>query len=294
MAQATVAGLVGRGHAVDVIQDSYQDFGAGQFIWRLGDPAVDGISRRAMHGATAWPPASSARPRSTRLAPRAASLHQPLDVALGHRRCRAAGASPQWTTCGQANSAATTSTWASELRQRARARARRARGVGSDRGAPSRPRSRAAAAGSRPAARAASAPRPRPRRAPRASSGGMTIGMTRKIISNASSTNEQATSAERARRRAAARGRAASAPARRRPARRCAKRAQHEREARGGDEQRHQHAGEHHRVGEHGAQQRPRRAGAPRRPRRAAPPRRSPPPRPRRAGRSRRRRAARR
>ena len=25
-----------------VIQDSYQDFGAGQFIWRLGDPAVQG------------------------------------------------------------------------------------------------------------------------------------------------------------------------------------------------------------------------------------------------------------
>jgi gamma-glutamyltranspeptidase/glutathione hydrolase len=42
MAAATVAGLVGRGHEVDVIQDSYQDFGAGQFIWRLGDPAVEG------------------------------------------------------------------------------------------------------------------------------------------------------------------------------------------------------------------------------------------------------------
>ena len=27
---------------VDVIDDSYQDFGAGQFIWRLGDPAVEG------------------------------------------------------------------------------------------------------------------------------------------------------------------------------------------------------------------------------------------------------------
>jgi gamma-glutamyltranspeptidase/glutathione hydrolase len=24
------------------VRDSYQDFGAGQFIWRLGDPAVDG------------------------------------------------------------------------------------------------------------------------------------------------------------------------------------------------------------------------------------------------------------
>ena len=42
MAPATVAGLIGRGHEVDVIDDSYQDFGAGQFIWRLGDPAVEG------------------------------------------------------------------------------------------------------------------------------------------------------------------------------------------------------------------------------------------------------------
>ena len=25
-----------------VPRDSYQDFGAGQFIWRLGDPAVEG------------------------------------------------------------------------------------------------------------------------------------------------------------------------------------------------------------------------------------------------------------
>jgi gamma-glutamyltranspeptidase/glutathione hydrolase len=38
----TVAGLVERGHRVAVLQDSYQDFGAGQFIWRLGDPAVEG------------------------------------------------------------------------------------------------------------------------------------------------------------------------------------------------------------------------------------------------------------
>ena len=42
MPAATVAGLVARGHQIDVISDSYQDFGAGQFIWRLGDPAVDG------------------------------------------------------------------------------------------------------------------------------------------------------------------------------------------------------------------------------------------------------------
>jgi gamma-glutamyltranspeptidase/glutathione hydrolase len=39
---ATVRGLVELGHRVDVIDDSYQDFGAGQFIWRLGDPAIEG------------------------------------------------------------------------------------------------------------------------------------------------------------------------------------------------------------------------------------------------------------
>ncbi len=38
----TVAGLQSMGHLLDDIQDSYQDFGAGQFIWRLGDPAVEG------------------------------------------------------------------------------------------------------------------------------------------------------------------------------------------------------------------------------------------------------------
>ena len=42
MAPSTVAGLVERGHEVEVIQDSYQDFGAGQFIWRAGDPKVEG------------------------------------------------------------------------------------------------------------------------------------------------------------------------------------------------------------------------------------------------------------
>jgi gamma-glutamyltranspeptidase / glutathione hydrolase len=42
MAPATVQGLVERGHQLEVIQDSYQDFGAGQFIWRLGDPGTDG------------------------------------------------------------------------------------------------------------------------------------------------------------------------------------------------------------------------------------------------------------
>lgn len=38
----TVNGLQSRGHRVDVINDSYQDFGAGQFIWRAGDPKVEG------------------------------------------------------------------------------------------------------------------------------------------------------------------------------------------------------------------------------------------------------------
>ena len=42
MDPATVAGLQALGHQVDVIEDSYQDFGAGQFIWRMGDPSVQG------------------------------------------------------------------------------------------------------------------------------------------------------------------------------------------------------------------------------------------------------------
>jgi gamma-glutamyltranspeptidase/glutathione hydrolase len=42
MNPSTVQGLIAIGHRVDVIDDSYQDFGAGQFIWRLGDPAVEG------------------------------------------------------------------------------------------------------------------------------------------------------------------------------------------------------------------------------------------------------------
>ncbi len=42
MKPALVAALQARGHRVEVINDSYQDFGAGQFIWRLGDPAVEG------------------------------------------------------------------------------------------------------------------------------------------------------------------------------------------------------------------------------------------------------------
>ena len=38
----TAQGLQTRGHQVGVINDSYQDFGAGQFIWRAGDPKVEG------------------------------------------------------------------------------------------------------------------------------------------------------------------------------------------------------------------------------------------------------------
>ena len=42
MAARTVQALSDRGHHMEVINDSYQDFGAGQFIWRAGDPAVHG------------------------------------------------------------------------------------------------------------------------------------------------------------------------------------------------------------------------------------------------------------
>ncbi len=42
MAPALVQALRERGHRIADIDDSYQDFGAGQFIWRLGDPAVEG------------------------------------------------------------------------------------------------------------------------------------------------------------------------------------------------------------------------------------------------------------
>ena len=42
MNPAVAQGLAALGHRVEVINDSYQDFGAGQFIWRLGDPAVEG------------------------------------------------------------------------------------------------------------------------------------------------------------------------------------------------------------------------------------------------------------
>ena len=42
MSADTVQGLQSLGHQVGVIHDNYQDFGAGQFIWRAGDPAVEG------------------------------------------------------------------------------------------------------------------------------------------------------------------------------------------------------------------------------------------------------------
>ncbi|WP_238122743.1 MULTISPECIES: gamma-glutamyltransferase family protein [unclassified Xanthobacter] len=37
-------GLAALGHEVQVLHDTYQDFGAGQFIWRMGDPAVEGYA----------------------------------------------------------------------------------------------------------------------------------------------------------------------------------------------------------------------------------------------------------
>ncbi|HET9820924.1 MAG TPA: gamma-glutamyltransferase family protein [Burkholderiaceae bacterium] len=39
---AAAQGLRERGHRVEPFADSYQDYGAGQFIWRLGDPSVEG------------------------------------------------------------------------------------------------------------------------------------------------------------------------------------------------------------------------------------------------------------
>jgi gamma-glutamyltranspeptidase/glutathione hydrolase len=42
MDRSTVQGLNDLGHELEVINDSYQDFGAGQFIWRMGDPKVQG------------------------------------------------------------------------------------------------------------------------------------------------------------------------------------------------------------------------------------------------------------
>ncbi len=41
---ATAQGLRGLGHVVQPFADSYQDYGAGQFIWRLGNPSVEGYA----------------------------------------------------------------------------------------------------------------------------------------------------------------------------------------------------------------------------------------------------------
>ena len=42
MAPDTIEGLAALGHEIGDIHDSYQDFGAGQFIWRLGDADKEG------------------------------------------------------------------------------------------------------------------------------------------------------------------------------------------------------------------------------------------------------------
>jgi gamma-glutamyltranspeptidase / glutathione hydrolase len=42
MDKAVVRELLARGHMAEVINDNYQDFGSGQFIWRAGDPGREG------------------------------------------------------------------------------------------------------------------------------------------------------------------------------------------------------------------------------------------------------------
>jgi gamma-glutamyltranspeptidase / glutathione hydrolase len=42
MPEATRDALSAMGHKIVGLDDSYMDFGAGQFIWRMGDPAVEG------------------------------------------------------------------------------------------------------------------------------------------------------------------------------------------------------------------------------------------------------------
>jgi Gamma-glutamyltransferase len=42
MDKDTVQELLKRGHQLEVINDGYQDFGAGQFAWRMGDPKKEG------------------------------------------------------------------------------------------------------------------------------------------------------------------------------------------------------------------------------------------------------------
>ena len=43
MPVATRDALAALGHRIVGLEDSYRDFGSGQFIWRLGDPTVDGF-----------------------------------------------------------------------------------------------------------------------------------------------------------------------------------------------------------------------------------------------------------
>ena len=42
MPAATREALAALGHSIVGLEDSYMDFGSGQFIWRMGDPAVEG------------------------------------------------------------------------------------------------------------------------------------------------------------------------------------------------------------------------------------------------------------
>ena len=44
MPMSVVDELARRGHRITRANDSYMDFGSGQFIWRLGDPGVDGYA----------------------------------------------------------------------------------------------------------------------------------------------------------------------------------------------------------------------------------------------------------
>ncbi len=54
--KSVASALADRGHKITATQDSYMDFGSGQFIWRLGDPGIEGYvaasdSRRDGHAA---------------------------------------------------------------------------------------------------------------------------------------------------------------------------------------------------------------------------------------------------
>ena len=46
----TVQGLRERGHQIEALSDSYQDFGAGQFIWRLGADGNEDAGAAAERG----------------------------------------------------------------------------------------------------------------------------------------------------------------------------------------------------------------------------------------------------